>query len=734
MRHFLCVLAFLGGINATLSGQIVQGGDTLLGNEWIDYAQTYFRIKVANDGLYRLNYQQMVSQGLPPALNGQALQLYRYGQPVPMYVSTSGTLGSADYLEFYGEANRGDLDRYLFTNPDDEHLNPWYSMFNDTLTYYLSWQNTGLAARYTAVQNDLSNLPNKEAFCWYSMQEIYKAIPFKRSIGHDVAYSWFDGDGFGRGENTSSSVSLMPPNVVAGAPPASVYLRYGYNLGEHKTVVTINDSTYLTDEFSGFKVKANTFSVPLNLLAQKLDLQILSQGSNNDRHTLAGVELIYPRSFDFGGVNAAVFELDASSGPKYLEISGINPGSVPVLYDLTNHLRLEPAISGNLLKVLLPPSATKRRIIVSGSAGVSTVNQLASIQFHDFSQEQTNFIIISNPALWKDAANVNQVQAYADYRASLAGGSFKPAIVDINELYEQFAYGIRFHPFSIRNFCYFLHKSQPLQRYILLIGKGVDYKDFRTPAQQSTLENKLFFLPNYGAPGSDMEYVMRGNRISKPIFPVGRLAVTKPSEIRNYLNKVMEHEQGLANAQQNIGDKAWMKKVLHTSGGIAEEQVGIAAYVQSMTDEISTNGFGAEVQTFYKSSNDPIQVSAFEQVKKAVNGGLSIWMTFGHSSPYGVDFDIGTVDSYQNAGRYPLMFIMGCFSGICSNPTKGLGENYVLAPQKGALAYLAPVNFGFTDALHAFGKRFYEHTGGPEYGSTLGLTMVNTIGSFEVSN
>ncbi|MEO6037296.1 MAG: hypothetical protein ABIQ93_02710, partial [Saprospiraceae bacterium] len=152
MRHFLCVLAFLGYINANLNGQIVQGGDTLLGNEWIDYAQTYFRIKVAKDGLYRLNYQQMLSQGLPAALNGQVLQLYRYGQPVPIYVSTPGTMGSNDYLEFYGEANRGVIDQYLFANPEEENLNPWYSMFNDTITYYLSWQNNGPAARYTTVQ------------------------------------------------------------------------------------------------------------------------------------------------------------------------------------------------------------------------------------------------------------------------------------------------------------------------------------------------------------------------------------------------------------------------------------------------------------------------------------------------------------------------------------------------------------------------------------------------------
>ena len=737
MRRFLYALAFFGFINGSLYGQIVNGTDTLYGNEWIDYAQTYFRIKVAKDGLYRLTYQQMVSQGVPAtALNGQVLQLYRYGRQVPLFTTTSGPMVSNDYLEFYGEANRGSIDQYLFTNAGEEQLNPWYSMFNDTTTYYLSWQNNVVATRYTTLQNDLSNLPPKEPFCWFSRLETYNAAAFKRSIGFDVSYSWFDGEGFGREVGPVSSVSMLPQNVVGSGPPASVYLRYGVNLGQHSVVLQLNDSTYQTDEFNGFKVQSHTFSLPLSLLQQKLDVEITSQGPNNDRHTLAGVELTYPRSFDFGGVDAAVFDLDPSPNAKYLEISGINLGGQPVLYDLTNQLRLIPTVTGNLLKVLLPPSAVKRHIVISGSAGITTVNQVSSIQFKDYSNNAARFILISHPALWKDAANgnANYVQAYADYRASAPGGGFQTAIVDINELYEQFAYGIRFHPFSIRNFCYFLNKTQPGSRYILLVGKGLDYKDFRTPAQQSSQEGSLFFLPNYGAPGSDLEYVMRGNQITKPIFPIGRLAVTQPREIRDYLDKVVRHEQELANSQQTIGDKAWQKKILHISGGLAEEQAGIKAYVQSMTDEISSNAFGAEVETFYKNSNDPIQLSAFERVKNAVNGGLSTWMIFGHSSPFTLDYDIGTAESYQNEGRYPFMLIMGCFSGICSSPTRGLGENFVLTPKKGALAYLATVNFGFTDALHAYGKRFYEHMGGQEYGSSLGLTIVNTIGSFESSN
>lgn len=740
MTRIFFSIFLLGLLKGSLVAQMINGTDTLYGNEWIDFAKTYYRVKVARDGIYRIGYQQMADQGIPMAsVPGSALRLYAYGKQVPLYVSTSGPMGSSDYVEFYGERNRDVIDRYMYTNPDAENLNPWYSLFNDTTAYYLTWTETGTAERFQAAANDLSNPPAPETYCWSNTPISFQDYSFKRSQGFDVAYSWYDGDGFGNGDITASQVNLAAPQALAGGPAATVYLRYGVNQGLHQTQIKLNDSIFDLDLVNTFKIFGHQYTVPSAYLTQGLNVSLQSQGGQTDRHTLAGAELRYARTFNFGGAASALFELDASATGHYLEITGIDlsGGQTPVLYDLSNRLRLQPELQGNVWRVKLPPSTVKRRIWVGGNAvGVTPASELVPRQFHNFSAENAGYVIITNPVLRQDATagNADHVQAYADYRASMAGGSFNTAIVDINELYEQFAYGIRYHALSVRNFCYYLKKISPAPRYILLIGKGLDYKDFRTNEDRAALLHNVYFLPTYGSPSSDLEFVMSGNRIVQPIFPIGRLAVTKPAEIKIYLDKVIEQEQVLSAAQQSIGDKSWLKKILHISGGLAEEQAGIKAYVQSMTDEISGNGFGGEVSTFYKTSNDPIQLSAFERVKKAVNEGLSTWMIFGHSSPFLVDFDIGAPENYNNKGRYPFMFIMGCFSGNCSNPIKGLGENFLLARDKGAIAYLATVNFGFTDALHSFGKKFYERMGGADYGGTLGNTIAHTIGSFNTTN
>ncbi|HNE29884.1 MAG TPA: C25 family cysteine peptidase, partial [Saprospiraceae bacterium] len=310
----------------------------------------------------------------------------------------------------------------------------------------------------------------------------------------------------------------------------------------------------------------------------------------------------------------------------------------------------------------------------------------------------------------------------------------KTTIVDVNQVYEQFGYGVRYHPIAVRNFCHYIKKHWSNPEYLFIIGKGLDYSLFRDPATQSALADSLFFVPTFGAPGADMLFVMQGPDLSEPIFPTGRIAVTRPVEIRYYLDKVMEHEQQLQNAPQTIAGKSRFKKVLHLSGGLLSESATIKDFTQQMAGILANGRLGADVTTFYKTSADPVQQSAYEKILGTVNGGVALWMIFGHSSSNAIDFDIGSPDAYQNTGRYPVMMVMGCFSGQCSNTQQGIGEQFVLAPQKGAVAWFASVNFSEIDALHQFGSRYYELLGGPDYHATTGQIMRHTIGSLLGAN
>ena len=724
---------FIAGLCLPLlsRAQMVVGSDTLYGNEWIKYENAYLRIKVAADGIYRIPTAQLT--GGAASVPASALRLYRYGVQVPIFTSTNDIPGNNDFVEFWGESNKDAIDRHLADDPDAALLNPQYSLFNDTVIYYLTWNDGTAPARMTPATNDLSNLPPKTEWGWVKASQVFSNNYFKREISADIAYSWYDGDGWGN-YYTNTVLNQNLPNMYMAGPPATLSFRTAYQQTVPYDVrFEANDSLIVEESHFGFQINQYNATLSNSRLNGQLNLKVNIEGHGSNNNVvggwMSGIDVRYARAMNFDNASTARFELDANPAGHYLEIAGFNAGAVnPVLYDLNTSQRWETTVEGGLVKVFLPGSAQARKLVLFNPAnGVLTVPAPSVKNFRNFTSDNAGFLIITANALLNDptANGANQVQAYANYRASNDGGNYTTAIVDVEELYEQFAYGIRFHPISIRNFCHYVDKKWPKAKHVLLIGKGLNADAFRKPADQQNKFNQLYFLPNFGAIGTDLLYLMRGAHLETPILTVGRLAVTKPFEIKNYLDKVVEHEQ-LLNSDQTIENKLGFKRFLHISGGQANEQASIASLVQGLNEELNTGYIGATVKTLYKTSNDPIQKPPFDQISEATKEGLSTMMVFGHSSPFLVDYDIGTPDHYENKGKYPFMLILGCFSGQCSNTDKGLGENFVLERNKGALAYLAPVNYGFTDGLSTYGRTLYRRMGGTDYGKSLGEIINGT--------
>ena len=715
----------------SLYAQMPNGADTLYGNEWIRFNQPYCKISIAADGIYRISAQSLDAAGVPvTAVPASQYRLFHQGRETPIWTSASGPLGPQDYLEFFGVQNRGALDRALSNDPDNALLNPRFSLFNDSSAYYLSWAPDNVPPlRIQTIAFDLNNLPAPEPYCWFEIEKIYTDTHRKRRISSEITFSWFDGNGFCRSATTTMH-NLSPKQVFHG-PPAALRLRYACDLGPHRQQFFVGDSLLSEASFSGWKVIDSAYTLPTDLLSDPLPLRLQSALGGSDQHWLASFALRYPRHFIFDQADKVFFELDATGAEQYLEIQQFQGGSTAVLYDLDRAERYLPVLENGRWKLRLPAATGKRRLALFANAQIRLVAVAAPRQFRDFRQHDARFVILSNAALFRDpeAGGVDHVQAYADYRRSPAGGGYSVAVADIQELYEQFGYGVRFHPVAVRNFCHFIKKNWTNPQYLLLIGKGLEYPNFRSAATQNNLADSLFFVPMFGTPGTDLPFVTAPGQLNAPALAVGRLAVTRPGQIRDYLDKLIEHERQLHQQAQTLPDRAWMKRVLQLSGGLAGETEVISNYCTELAAELRTNRFGADVHTFYKTSNDPIQVSAYRQILDLLNDGVNIWMFFGHSSATAIDFDIGSVHAYNNRERYPLMMILGCYAGVCSNNQQGIGEQFVLAPGRGAISYVASVNFSLLESLYQFGRQYYEHIGGPLYGAGVGDALRSAAAS-----
>ena len=119
------------------------------GNEWIDYSQQYFNFPIYNTGIHRVNYAELntslSNNGiLISTINTDNFQVFGRENEVFIEVLDGGdnTMDPGDYIEFYAEKNDGWLDGNLY---DSAQAQPdqYYSLFNDTLQYYFTWNNTG---------------------------------------------------------------------------------------------------------------------------------------------------------------------------------------------------------------------------------------------------------------------------------------------------------------------------------------------------------------------------------------------------------------------------------------------------------------------------------------------------------------------------------------------------------------------------------------------------------------
>ncbi len=733
---YLLILAFFLCINAGFS----QMSDGNFGDEWINFDQSYFKIPVADDGIYRISQAALSAVGIPVSQIATGnYQLYRLGEQVPIYVSSTGLLGSEDYIEFYGQKNRSELDRHLFANPDEEMLNPDYSLVTDTMSYFLTWvfgsgQNS---LRFDPIPNDLSNPPPSEPFFWYDERQVFTSTYIKKRETTDgVSYSDYnETEGFGSPSLLTTQHTIQPINPVITGPASTFSTRFGTNLpasSGHTIAITLNDQSPIYQEsFGGVKLKTVVTPITNSLLTDNITVKFTGTGGTNDRHSVGIISLTYPRSFDFGGTTSFAFSIEASTASKFLDIENFsNIMGNPVLYDLTNGLRIEGIVVNGRTRIVLPPSSLDRDLILfEENSAFTQVNTFSEANFVDYAEDPATYLIISNSRLYNDAQGVNQVVEYANYRSSAAGGGFTTRVVEIEDLYNQYSYGVHRHPLSIKNFIQKVRTQWNDLAYLLIIGKGREYFNVRTPAQVAGAQSTLF-VPTYGFPGSD-NLLTSENGQRFPAVATGRIAATSPEDISIYLKKVQDLESVQQNNGQTIEDRAWMKQILHLGGGGGGgEREVIRNHLEGMENIIENNVFGAEVTSVFKSTNDPVQQSKSEEIFDRINDGVSIITFFGHSGVGTFDFDIDNPDNYENYKKYPLMFSLGCYSGNIHTSARGISERFVYYEDRGAIGFGATTGLGFISGLNPFMSRFYSLAGGSLYGQGMGDILRATVETY----
>ncbi|MGV3631607.1 MAG: C25 family cysteine peptidase [Bacteroidota bacterium] len=743
LRYLFLLTGFLLGLKAFAQPY---------GNEWINYSQKYYQFKIVNEGIYRIDYQTLVNSGIDPAQFTSAnMQIFGRDREQALIVFDGGdnSFNAGDYFLFYAERNDGWLDSMLYEDPSTIG-NPGYSIFNDTINYFFTWNSLGSNLRYT-VESD-NNFANYTPLSYVLHKaETYNALDYNIGYVDGIQLSLFTpGEGYSSnmwngagGFNTT--LSLSTPNVYlgSGAPLAVFHGKSNSNSNasaqeddNHHLKWSIGPFNYLLTDttFDGYRQIITNRNIPMNQLSTDgvthTNFSIINDlGALTDYQSFSYMSLYYPRNPNSGGLNKDKFWIR-------------NQGQLKLHVNLTNTSITSPVmlVHGSGYKYVFAEStgAGGWRALVSASSNgqdqkvifqdLSTINTLTSLipvnttgNFTDFSgiEYDTADLIIYNPRL--DSASV----LYAAYRSL----DYNVVYVNIDELYLQFGGGIPKHNAAIRRFALYAYDhadadSKPVA--LTLLGKGYSSK----MARSSTATYNASLVPCFGHPGSDICYTANlHNSGFAPLIPTGRISVNTNTELANYLAKLISYE-----VQQNQGDvynsenKDWQKQVLHFSGGNAGFQQDLFfSYMETFRDTIEDANYAGHVTTFRKVSSDPLDPALLGELAEYLVNGVSLMTFFGHSSPDGFDLTIDEPENWNNLDKYPVVVGNGCHSGDIYNRDNSFGEKLIRTPNEGAIAYIGSSDEEYDLSVFKYCRQLYTEFSPDNYGMPVGYQIQKTI-------
>jgi hypothetical protein len=707
--------------------QMLVGQDSLYGNEWIDYSLEYYRIPVAEDGIYKLSYEVLVTAGIPvDQIQGGQWRMFNFGQEVALEVTNTGSWGPGDYLTFYAEKNRSTLDRHFYPGGLDDMLNPEYSVITDTAVYYLTWTTDGSSSkRFILVGNDQSNPPTSEQWFEYKQIQSFSNRHYMYAVD-GVAESVFTrGEGFAGNQVANQTLTIDLVGLALVPSNVQIEVRMVSNTTDHDLRITWNGDEVHQENYYGYELRQLSFYKVAADVPQMQSINIAGQASGSDRFAVSILSATYPRHFAIGNIPSFSLRLPPAPGDRQLVFTGVTPGDYRI-YTLNSNNYLIATSTGDTVRFSVPETLAQEQLqFIRVDQGFKSIISISPASIKPLVADQIDYLIISHPTLFDDGNGQNQVQAYADFRASADGGTYSISVVSITDLYDQFSYGVQRHPLAIRNFVHALEKTGNNPDFLFLIGKGRQYNLTRTKSSLAQADNQSYFIPTYGAPGAD-NLLVTHPFTNNPTTAVGRLAAETGDEVRMYLTKVIQHENGLRSPDYE--ERLWRKEVVHLGGGAsAGEQQSIHAALDQMEQFLREGLIGANVTSFYKTSSDPVQYSVSQELTRRINEGTGLVTFFGHSGAGGFDFSIDDPRNFTNKGRYPVMLSLGCYSGQIHEGFKSVGENFVFQEEKAALAFFATTGLGYVSALRTLALEYMALSSSDAYGKSIGEILQESL-------
>jgi hypothetical protein len=257
----------------------------------------------------------------------------------------------------------------------------------------------------------------------------------------------------------------------------------------------------------------------------------------------------------------------------------------------------------------------------------------------------------------------------------------------VEDIYNEFSYGL-FDPQAIKDFLKYAYDNwgKPTPTYVFLVGDAnTDYRDYLATGKKNLVPVHLTFTSGLGLTPDDNWYVAFGSDGILPEMLIGRIPGETPSKAGDTVAKIINYEAATG---------------YHPNKSLFVTDNSDPTFEETSETFIGYLPAGMEARRVYLSSYANVN-NATQDIISDINAGMLLTNYVGHGdvTDWTGDglFDPSYISLLTNRKKLTFVMALDCLNGYFSQPFMySLGEEFVIAKNKGAIASFVPSGLGYT--------------------------------------
>ena len=611
--------------------------------QWGLASRPAVKLLVSEEGWYRVSQEELVRAGLDPAVDPGRLQLFADGLQVPILVAVrqQGTFASGDGIEFYGEG----LDTPA-----------------TAVRVYWLVVGSGEGLRIREAVGGGGGTPGPASFP-YEVERADRTLYFPALLNGEE-------DNFFGAVVTSTPVaqSVRVQHVDQTVPGELVVRLQGGTAGAHRVGVELNGTRVGTVAWEGMLAGELVVPVGGHMILEGDNLVVLTaDGGEGDVSAVESIRVRYQHTWEADG-EALEFSL---GGYQEVTIGGFRSPQVRVV-DITNPWAVQ----------VLPVEVVKEGEAYQARVGVPEPGERTLLAVGTGAIRHPVGVLPNRPSAWHAAGEGADLliighrallPALAPLRALRESQGLAVAVLDVESVFDEFAFGAR-SPQAIRDFLAYVKDTwSRAPRYLLLVGDtSFDPRNYLGYGYLDLLPTRLVDTKYLETASDDWFADFDGDGIVD--IPVGRLPVQTSWEAATVVGKIVAYEGAAACSRVLLVADA------NDTGNDFE---GLSATVKAVLPATVT------VAEVYRGQ---LWDGAASQLESQLNLGQAVVNYIGHGSNEVWHGNLLTTDAALQLkhDRLPVWLPMTCLNGYFQAPYgDSLAEALLKAPSGGAVAVWA---------------------------------------------